>query len=101
MLCFQGRLVHAFITSSRVDFCNGLLIKIIRELSSYRMLMTPVLWSPVTFRIDFGVVLLVYKSLNALGPKYIADMLNESKQIIRTASAKNTKGYLKGLNFLG
>ncbi len=42
---------------------------------------TPVLrslhWIPVTFRIDFKVHLLVYKSLN--GPKYMADMLTEYK----------------------
>ncbi len=45
--------------------------------------MTPVLWFlhwlPVTFRIDFKVLLLVYKSRNGLGPKYIADMLTECK----------------------
>uniref|UniRef100_A0A672PSU0 AIG1-type G domain-containing protein n=1 Tax=Sinocyclocheilus grahami TaxID=75366 RepID=A0A672PSU0_SINGR len=44
---------------------------------------TPVLrslhWLPVIFRIDFKVLLLVYKSLNGLGPKYIADMLTEYK----------------------
>ncbi len=44
---------------------------------------TPVLrslhWLPVTIRIDFKVLLLVYKSLNGLGPKYIADMLTEYK----------------------
>ncbi len=44
---------------------------------------TPVLrslhWLPVTFRIFFKVLLLVYKSLNGLGPKYIVDMLTEYK----------------------
>ncbi len=44
---------------------------------------TPVLrslhWHPVTFRINFKVLLPVYKSLNGLGPKYIADMLTEYK----------------------
>ncbi len=44
---------------------------------------TPVLrslhWLPVTFRIDFKVLLLIYKSLNGLGPKYISDMLTEYK----------------------
>ncbi len=44
---------------------------------------TPVLrslhWLPVTFRIDCKVLLLVYKSLNGLGPKYMSDMLTEYK----------------------
>ncbi len=36
-------------------------------------------WLPVTFRIDFKVLLRVYKSLNGLGPKYIVNMLAEYK----------------------
>ncbi len=55
----------------------------------------------------FKVLLLIYKSLNGLGPKYIADMLTEYKpnrptQIIRIESVRNTKGSHKtrGVRFL-
>ncbi len=88
------KLVHTFITS-RVDYYYGLLPnKTVRPLqliqnAAARILtrtrtsehITPDLrslhWLPVTFRIHFKVLLLVYKSLNGLGPKYIADMLTE------------------------
>jgi len=40
---------------------------------------TPVLiqlhWLPITYRIDYKVLLMVYKALNNLAPEYIRDML--------------------------
>ena len=89
------KLVHAFIFS-RVDYSNsifsGLPKKSIRRLqliqnAAAQVLtktkrvdhITPVLrslhWLPVTQRIDFKILLLAYKALNCLGPKYIRDLL--------------------------
>ncbi len=102
MFCLQSGFgeTSSCLYHQQVDYCNGLLTclskKTIRQLqliqnAAARILtrtrqsehITPVLrslhWLPVTFRIDFKVLLLVQKSLNGLGPKYMPHMLTEYK----------------------
>ena len=89
------KLIHAFI-SSRLDYCNALFtglpkktterLQVIQN-SAARLLtrtkrrehISPVLatlhWLPVTFRVDFKVLLLTYKTINGQGPSYIANSL--------------------------
>jgi len=85
--------VQAFI-SSRLDYCNSLLCGIAGNLlqklqsvqnAAARLIMrtgkrqhiTPVLrelhWLPVRQRIDFKMVVLVYKALHGQLPQYLAD----------------------------
>ena len=87
--------IHAFI-SSRIDYCNALYSGISKrnilrlqliQNTAARLLthtrrsdhITPVLaalhWLPVSFRIDFKILLLVFKALNGQAPAYILEML--------------------------
>ena len=88
-------LVHAFV-SSKIDFCNSLLYGIpAKEIhriqriqnSAARLItgnqkfchITPVLselhWLPVKFRIEFKILVLAYKAIHGLGPKYLTESI--------------------------
>ncbi len=87
--------IHAFITS-QLDYCNSLYSGISQSSISRLQLVqnaaaillegkrkyehiTPILmslhWLPVKYRIDFKIVLFVYKALNNLAPQYLTDLL--------------------------
>ena len=90
------KVMHAFI-SSRLDYCNSLYVGIgqselnrlqLVQNAAARLLtgtkkrehITPVLsslhWLPVKFRIDFKILLFVFKSLNGLAPEYVSNLIN-------------------------
>ncbi len=76
-----------------MDYCNGLLpkksirrLQLIQNTAAWTLTrtrtseyITPVLRSLHWLQLHLEVLLLIYKSLNGLGPKYTADMLTEYK----------------------
>ena len=102
-------LVHAFI-SSKLDFCNALLYGlpqsvldkleyvqncatrlVSRTRSSEHI--TPVLrelhWLPIKQRITYKILLLTYKAMNGMAPKYIVDLLQRYTPTGQLRSSSN------------
>ena len=90
------RVIHAFI-STRLDYCNALYVGVnqaslarlqLVQNAAARLLtgarkhehITPILaslhWLPVHFRINFKILLFVFKSFQGSAPQYISDLLN-------------------------
>lgn len=90
-------IVHAFITS-RLDYCNSLYVGISKHNLSRLQLVqnaaarfltgtkirehiTPVLstlhWLPVQYRIDFKILLMVFKAFHNIAPSYITNLLKD------------------------
>ncbi len=89
--------IHAFI-SSRLDYCNSLYLGLSKNLLSRLQLVqnaaarlltgtrkwssiSPVLaalhWLPVDFRIQYKVLIMVFKGLHGLAPEYISCLLQQ------------------------
>ena len=117
------KVIHAFI-SSRIDYCNalysGLPKKVISRLqlvqnSAARLLtntrrrehITPILaalhWLPVSFRVDFKILLITFKARQDLAPSYISAMLKPymPERTLRSANKALLVPYAANLVTMG
>ena len=107
LLILTEMLVHAFITS-RVDYCNSLLYglpnyqlnKLQRVLNASARLVcnaprfchiSPLLrglhWLPVKARIEFKILLITFKAIHGLAPKYLCDLLTFKSSLYNLRSS--------------
>ncbi len=89
---YLGNILNSYpcLYTSRLDYCNSLYYGIshlqLVQNAAARLLegkrkyehITPILmslhWLPVKYRIDFKIVLFVYKALNNLAPQYLTGL---------------------------
>ncbi len=90
------KVVHAFV-SSRLDYCNALYLGVSQASLSYLQLVqnsaarlltgtkkrdhiTPLLislhWLPIRYRIQYKVLLYIFKSLHGFAPEYVSDLIS-------------------------
>ena len=112
------KLVHVFITS-RSDYCNSLLyglphcalIKLQRvQNAAARVLylapryrhMTPILyelqWLPVTFRMEFKIIIITRKAIHGTAPNYLSYLVNFKPNVSHSLRSNN-KYLLSNPNF--
>ena len=83
-------LIHVFI-SRRLDYCNGFFTGLLKKIHKATSTdtkctehVTPLVkslrWLPVCYKIKFKALLLVYKSLNVLGPDRLTCFSNADHQ---------------------
>ena len=90
-------LIHAFVTS-HLDYCNSLLsglpkyqldrlqkvlnsaarvIYLVPKFNHISPYLKDLHWLPVELRIEFKILLLVFKALNGIAPRYICDLIRK------------------------
>ena len=103
-------IIHAFVTTN-LDYCNAILygppkahlnclqlvqnraVRIVTFTEKYEHI-TPSLmdlnWLPVEYRIIYKILLLIYKAINGLSPRYISNLLSfcSSSYSLRSYSKK-------------